>query len=148
MTTSVTDTATDPIFGKISDITNGTINPVATSTKNTSNQMGKDEFLKLLATQLSHQDPLNPMDNTQMMAQLAQFSALEQMNNVAYSTDMSKAMNMIGKTVEAFDADTQRILVGQVESVSQKDHTISVNIRNSENTLVSTKLENVDYIQA
>lgn len=44
--------------------------------------LGKDEFLKLLVTQLSFQDPLDPMDSTESIAQLAQFSALEQMQNV------------------------------------------------------------------
>jgi flagellar basal-body rod modification protein FlgD len=44
--------------------------------------LGKDEFLQLLTTQLQYQDPLNPMDNTAMIAQLAQFSALEQMENL------------------------------------------------------------------
>lgn len=45
-------------------------------------QMGKDQFLTLLITQLQSQDPLKPMDNTEMIAQLAQFSALEQMQNL------------------------------------------------------------------
>ncbi len=45
-------------------------------------QLGKDEFLKLLTTQMSSQDPLKPMDNSEMIAQLAQFSALEQMQNL------------------------------------------------------------------
>ncbi len=44
--------------------------------------LGKDEFLHLLTTQMRNQDPTSPMDNTDMIAQLAQFSALEQMNNL------------------------------------------------------------------
>ena len=44
--------------------------------------MGKNEFLGLLVTQLANQDPLNPMDNQQFAAQLAQFSSLEQMSNI------------------------------------------------------------------
>jgi flagellar basal-body rod modification protein FlgD len=42
------------------------------------NAMGKDAFMKLLVAQISHQNPLKPMDDTQFVAQLAQFSALEQ----------------------------------------------------------------------
>ncbi len=44
-----------------------------------SRQLGKEEFLRLLVTQLRHQDPLNPMDGTQFATQLAQFSSLEQL---------------------------------------------------------------------
>jgi flagellar basal-body rod modification protein FlgD len=46
------------------------------------NEMGKDDFLKLLVTQLRFQDPLNPMDNTQFVSQLAQFRALEGSSNI------------------------------------------------------------------
>ena len=49
-----------------------------------SSELGKDEFLKLLVTQLQNQDPLNPQDDTQFISQLAQFSALEQMTNMSY----------------------------------------------------------------
>lgn len=41
--------------------------------------LGQDAFLKLMMTQLAHQDPLSPMDNQQMIAQMAQFSSVEQM---------------------------------------------------------------------
>lgn len=61
-----------------------------TSTNNASNAttkkttaLGKDDFLKLLTAQLEHQDPLNPMDETQMTGTLAQFSTLEQITNMS-----------------------------------------------------------------
>jgi flagellar basal-body rod modification protein FlgD len=46
------------------------------------NEMGKDDFMKLMSAQLKYQDPISPMKNEEMAAQLAQFSALEQMMNV------------------------------------------------------------------
>ena len=55
--------------------------------------LGKDAFLQLLVTQLRHQDPLSPDDNTQYIAQLAQFSSLEQM------TQMVKGLGEVAKLV-------------------------------------------------
>ena len=70
-------------------------------------ELGKDEFLNLLVTQLSNQDPLNPMDSTESIAQLAQFSALEQMQNVAeqvqkqrHAAGILDAMLLHGQNVE------------------------------------------------
>ena len=71
--------------------------------------MGKDDFLKLLVTQLQNQDPLNPSDPTEFTAQLAQFSSLEQLFAVnenlgrvaTNSLEMERisALSMIGKEV-------------------------------------------------
>lgn len=64
------------------------------------NELDKDAFLSLLCTQMQYQDPLNPMDNSQMLAQLAQFTALEQMMNVAQVNQKQLANSMVGKYVE------------------------------------------------
>jgi flagellar basal-body rod modification protein FlgD len=51
--------------------------------------MDKDAFLKLFMTQLQYQDPLSPMDNSQFIAQMADFSSVEQLTNIADSTSAS-----------------------------------------------------------
>ncbi|AVK83174.1 flagellar hook assembly protein FlgD [Lysinibacillus sp. B2A1] len=84
----------------MADATNNTVNTSITDdlyysnykrpTKQTGNsELGKDAFLKLLITQLQHQDPTNPMDDREFISQMAQFSSLEQMQN------MTKAMESL-----------------------------------------------------
>tara|TARA_B100000953_G_C17928672_1_gene393176 strand:+ start:65 stop:730 length:666 start_codon:yes stop_codon:yes gene_type:complete len=74
--------------------------------------MGKDDFLTLLIAQLSAQDPLDPMEAQEFSAQLAQFSALEQMTNVNSNLETlqkletalqnTSSVNLIGKIVESY----------------------------------------------
>ena len=73
--------------------------------------MGKDDFLTLLVAQLQHQDPLNPSESTEFTAQLAQFSSLEQLQNIdetltgfeVYQSTLNniESSGFIGKTVTA-----------------------------------------------
>ncbi len=62
-------------------------------------EMGKDQFMHILLTQLQNQDPSAPMDNAAMIAQMAQFSALESMQSVSTGTTVSQAYSMIGKGI-------------------------------------------------
>lgn len=54
-------------------------------------EMGKDQFLKLLVAQMTHQDPLNPLDGQEMASQLAQFSSVEQLMNLGAKLDAQSA---------------------------------------------------------
>lgn len=88
-----------------------------------SQQLGKDDFLKLLITQLSNQDPTSPMEDTQFISQMAQFSSLEQMTNMnesfnklAVMINSSQATNTLGKTVEVDVGDSN--MQGVVEATS------------------------------
>ena len=73
--------------------------------------LGKDAFLQLLVTQLKNQDPLDPQDNSSYIAELAQFSSLEQMTNVV------KNLEDLGKVVDNIDTS---VLVGQLSSMIGK----------------------------
>lgn len=69
--------------------------------------IGQDDFLKILLTQLNYQDPLKPMDNQQFVAQMAQFTALEQtrqandhLENLLTVQSASQSIGLIGRTVQ------------------------------------------------
>lgn len=98
-----------------------------TQTNNTGNSLGKNEFLELLLTQLKNQDPLEPMENKEFIAQMAQFSSLEQMQNMNASMEkflqresISQAASLVGKTIEktAESGEEDEIIKGEVARVN------------------------------
>ncbi len=99
----------------------------ANSITSQSSMVGKEDFLKLLVTQLQYQDPLNPAESTEFTAQLAQFSALEQMTNVnenleyiqlyQASINNAQAVDFIGKTVKT-SGDGIRVSNGVSEDIA------------------------------
>ena len=80
-------------------------------------QLGKSDFLAMLVAQMKYQDPLNPTDNTQMIAQMAQFSQLEQSLDQTSATTQLQAISMLGRTVNATATDGSTIS-GVVKSVA------------------------------
>ncbi len=106
------------------------------NSKSKNDALDKDTFIKLLITQMKYQDPLNPMDNQEMMAQLAQFSALEQMQNVANMTEKQLAHGLVGKVVEFNFKDSEtgiiQSLLGSVDYVKTNGSSVLIGIGNKE----------------
>jgi flagellar basal-body rod modification protein FlgD len=75
-----------------------------TSTTDKSKDLGKDAFLQLLVTQLQHQDPLQPQDNSAFLAQLAQFTSVESLEQI--KSDMSSLLSLVQASANAVDAAT------------------------------------------
>jgi flagellar basal-body rod modification protein FlgD len=117
-------TAGLPIDGLISKTQTG-----AQQASSLGSQLGQDAFLKLLTTQLRNQDPLHPMDDTQSIAQLAQFSSVQATTELkdafaSFQSNFSvmQSAGLLGKTVSAQATDSS----GNVISVNGLVKTISV----------------------
>ena len=89
--------------------------------------LDRDDFLKLLITQLQHQDPSQPMQDKEFIAQMAQFSSLEQITNMSQGFSKlsgllasSEAAGFLGKTVEVQDGG--KSITGLVTEVVRGDH--------------------------
>ena len=63
------------------------------------NSMDKDAFLQLLVAQMQYQDPLEPTSNTEFVSQYAQFSQVEQMQNMAATSELARATSLVGDYV-------------------------------------------------
>ncbi len=89
--------------------------------------LDKNDFLKILMTQLTHQDPTQPLDDKEFVAQMAQFSSLEQITNmsdglakVASLLARSQAVSLLGSAVDVVNGD--QTVSGIVDAVTAGDY--------------------------
>lgn len=108
--------------------------------------LGKDSFLKLLVTELQHQDPTKPMEDREFISQMAQFSSLEQMSNLnkevknlISSSSSSEAYSLLGKNVEAFNSITGKPVAGKISSIQHNGNGLSLFIGNQEISMENIK---------
>jgi flagellar basal-body rod modification protein FlgD len=133
----------------------GSTTAPASSLFGTPNNLGKDDFLKLLVTQLRFQDPMAPQDPKDFVTQLAQFSSLEQqinsntnllalgrlVNHLSYSLLMSRGVGLLGKTVKAMGNSltvSGGNQVGASYELPRDAKQVTVNIYNASGQLVRT----------
>jgi flagellar basal-body rod modification protein FlgD len=111
---------------EIADITRqvNELNSKINEGKNSQQNLGKDDFLKILITQLSYQDPTAPMEDKEFIAQMAQFSTLDQMTSMASDfarlTELisgTEASGALGKSVELTEGE--HIVQGTVKAVTR-----------------------------
>lgn len=97
------------------------------STREVKKELGKDEFLKILAAQFRGQNPLEPLSDTEFIAQMAQFSTLEQLQNISAKLDVfeedlvwNQYLALLGKELYALTTDDE-FVEGVVTGITFKD---------------------------
>lgn len=130
-------------------LTSPAASSVSTTTGAASNQLGQSDFLKLMTTQLNNQDPTQPMDNSQFLAQIAQFasvtgiqnmqSSIKQLADSLTSNQTMQAASLIGHQVVAAGSNailgSDGVLAGAID-VSQSTSDLVVGIYDSAGQLV------------
>lgn len=104
------------------------------NTSKSSDGMDKDSFLQLLVAQMKYQDPLEPTSNTEYVSQYAQFSQVEQIQNMAGSMDLQRASSLVGEEVyirtTGSDGNT-KLVQGKVDYVVYENGKAYLSIKES-----------------
>ena len=104
---------------------------VSTDTVSSSQQtLTQNDFMQLLVAQMENQDPMNPQSDTDMAAQMAQFTSLTQSSAMASSLSMMQANSLIGSTV-TIQVDSQNTTSGVVQGVTRDNGTPQIVVNNT-----------------
>ncbi|MCR5403337.1 MAG: hypothetical protein K6E91_05870, partial [Butyrivibrio sp.] len=101
------------------------------SQKTTPKGYDKDAFMQILVAQMKYQDPMEPTSNTEYISQYATFTQVEQLSNMASAMSMSRASEMVGKTVvisEAVEGGGTKDTQGVVDFVTYQGNKAYLNI--------------------
>jgi flagellar basal-body rod modification protein FlgD len=128
----------------VNSVTSPSTTSATTATAAKQATLDKDDFLKLFVTQLQHQDPMNPMTDQDFMGQMASFSTLEQVSNLAVANEKiannltsTSAVSLLGKTVTWTDSDDVSH-TGVVEKVTTAGGTPSLTVAGTPGVELST----------
>lgn len=111
------------------------------ATLTSANALSQEEFLRLFLTELNFQDPLEPMDNKEFLAQLAEFASLEQgqnmvdsLANIAFLSSTSQSVALLGKKVELLG---NNVGFGEVTAISFASGSPLMTIKTAENNFLT-----------
>jgi flagellar basal-body rod modification protein FlgD len=100
----------------------GNTNPNSTQARTPHTSLDQQDFLKLLVTKMSAQDPMNPQGDQEFIAQMAQFTSLEQSKTMTSNVESLNASGLIGRSVSLkADGAGQKDINGEVSAITFKD---------------------------
>ncbi len=142
------------------NVTTATTNPATTNpattastvtTKKNDSQLNYEQFMKLLVVQLQNQNPLEPMNDRDFYAQMAQLGQVQGMEKLQQSMDVTKAQSLMGKTVTATlstNSDgTQQNVSGTVTRLTSKSDGYYVGLQTADGGFAEAKLDSIKTIE-
>lgn len=129
------------------------LDSVASTTTASNSSLGIQDFLKILSTQLSYQDPLKPMDNQEFLAQMAQFTNLQQTQQMNTKLDQmltnqltTQGVSLLGRTVQV--TTSSGTTTGVVSQLSLSGTTPSLTVTPSSGSALShISLSQISVVQ-
>lgn len=133
-----------------------TMGGTAAKTGEQQNALGQDAFLKILITQMKHQDPMEPLKDTEFIGQMAQFTSLEQLTNLnrtmtqfvnnSGNQTLADHANLIGTTVDwSYDVDGKtQSGQGVVKALSSKNGELTIELLESGTKIPLTAINRIE----
>lgn len=129
------------------------IGSALTSTNvNSNSALSQDDFLKLFLTELTYQDPLEPLSNRDFLAQMAQFAGIEQtkqttesVNNLVYLNSSSQSVSLLGKKVELVNG--AELVNGIVSAITFTNDGLTMDVEKADGTLRGVTLSQIRLIR-
>jgi flagellar basal-body rod modification protein FlgD len=111
--------------------TQSSTSQTATTVINPSSNLNESDFLNLLVSQLENQDPLDPESSTDFASQMAQFSSLNEMQDLNTGFSQLYGVNLLGLSVQATDPSTNTSYSGEVTGTSIQNNTVYLTVNGS-----------------
>lgn len=119
---------------------------------NSNSALSQDDFLKLFLTELTYQDPLEPLSNRDFLAQMAQFAGIEQtkqttesVNNLVYLNSSSQSVSLLGKKVELVNG--AELVNGIVSAITFSNDGLTMDVEKADGTLRGVTLSQIRLIR-
>lgn len=133
---------------------NGVLNSAAQSAPappKAKNELSMQTFIQLLTVQLTNQDPLEPMKNTDFFAQLAQLGQVQGIDQLNKNADVQKAQSLMGQTVTAFDPNgtpgTNQLVTGVASKLAIKNGVYWLSLTQANGGNVDVQMANIQDVQ-
>jgi flagellar basal-body rod modification protein FlgD len=111
-----------------------------------------DTFMRLLTVQLANQNPLEPMNDRDFFAQMAQLGTVQGMDNLQASMELSQASGLLGKTVTAVrpmtDGGGDSLVTGKVDKVTVRNGQVILTLTEPRGGSVDVRFNNIREIKA